>query len=70
MASDAGVDIKSDLRELKKLEKMGILNARRAGKERHYRLNEKFPLHVDLASIFSKTRKNRRYAFRGLQPDV
>lgn len=64
-----GTDIKSVLRELKKLEEMGIINARRIGKERHYRLNEGFPLHEELASMFAKTRKQRRYASRGLMLD-
>ena len=66
----AGVDIKSVLRELKKLEQMGIINARRVGKERHYRLNENFHLHEEFSSLFLKTRKHRQYAARGLQLDV
>lgn len=54
-----GTDIKSVLRELKKLQEIGILRNRRTRKERHYRLNEDFPLHEELASIFDKTRKYR-----------
>ena len=65
-----GTDIKSVLRELKNLEQMGIINARRVGKERHYRLNEKFLLHEEFSSLFSKTRKHRQYTARGLQLDV
>jgi hypothetical protein len=42
----------------------------RAGKERHYRLNEEFPLYEELAAVFAKTRKQRRYRFQDLTPDV
>jgi hypothetical protein len=65
-----GTDIKSVLRELNKLKEIGVIRSRNAGKERHYRLNEGFPLYEELASIFSKTRKYRRYAARGLQLNV
>jgi hypothetical protein len=56
-----GTDIKSVLRELKKLQGIGILRTRQAGKERHYRLNEDFPMHEELAAIFAKTRKYRAH---------
>jgi hypothetical protein len=56
-----GTGIKSVLRELKKLHEIGIVRSRGAGKERHYWLNEDFPLHEELASIFDKTRRYRRY---------
>lgn len=60
-----GTDIKSVLRELKKLQEIGIIRSRRAGKESHYRLNEDFPMHEELASIFDKTRRYRRYCRSG-----
>jgi DNA-binding transcriptional ArsR family regulator len=65
-----GTDIKSVLRELKKLQEIGVIRSRFAGKERHYRLNEDYPVHEELASIFDKTRKYRRYAVRTLDLNV
>jgi DNA-binding transcriptional ArsR family regulator len=56
-----GTDIKSVLRELKKLREIGVLRARRVGKEKNYRLNEDFLLHEEFVSIFDKTRKYREY---------
>ncbi len=61
-----GTDIKSVLRELKKLQEIGILRGRQAGKEKHYRLNDDFPLYEELASMFEKTRKQRPYKIQGL----
>lgn len=66
----AGVDIKCVLRELKKLEGMGVVISRRTGKGKYFRLKESFPLHEELASIFMKTRNRRRYASRGLMLHV
>jgi hypothetical protein len=65
-----GTDIKSVLRELKKLQQIGILRGRQAGKKKHYRLNEKFPLYEELASMFEKTRKQRQYKIQGLMLNV
>jgi hypothetical protein len=65
-----GTDIKSVLRELKKLQQIGILRGRQAGKEKHYRLNEEFPLYEELASMFEKTRKQRKYKIQGLMLNV
>lgn len=62
-----GTDIKSVLRELNKLKGIGLVRVRRAGKEKHYRLNEEFPLYEEMASIFEKTRTRRKYSFHGLQ---
>lgn len=64
-----GTDIKSVLRELNKLKGIGVIRIRRAGKERHYRLNEEFPLYEELTLIFEKTRTRRKYYVRGLQLD-
>lgn len=55
-----GADIKSVLREVKKLEEIGILISRGTEREKCYWLNEGFPLHEELMSIFEKTRGCRR----------
>jgi hypothetical protein len=70
ISRQTGTDIKSVLRELKKLHAIGVILVRRAGKERHYRLNEEFPLYEELAAVFAKTRKQRRYRFQDLTLDV
>ncbi len=70
ISRQTGTDIKSVLRELQKLLGIGILRSWRAGKERHYRLNDEFPLYEELASMFEKTRKQRRYRFQDLTLDV
>jgi len=62
ISRQTGTDIKSVLRELKKLHAMGVIRTRRSGKEKHYRLNEEFHLYEELAAVFAKTRKRRRYA--------
>jgi len=67
ISRQTGTDIKSVLRELKKLHAIGVIRARRAGREKHYRLNEEFHLYEDLAAVFAKTRKQRRYASQDLE---
>lgn len=56
-----GTDIKSVLRELRKLKEIGILAGGPGGRGNAYWLNTDFPLYGELASIFAKTRKSRRY---------
>lgn len=56
-----GTDIKSVLREVGKLEEIGILHAGPGDRGRHDRLNTDFPLYGELSAIFAKTRKSRRY---------
>ena len=70
ISRQTGTDIKGVLRELKKLQEIGILRGRRAGKEKLYRLNDDFPLYEELATMFEKTRKQRRYGFQDLTLDV
>lgn len=48
-----GVDIKSVLRELRKLQEMGLLRVREAGRYRMYRLNRGHPAFSGLRSIFT-----------------
>jgi hypothetical protein len=52
-----GIDIKGVLRELKRLEQIGIIRTRGAGRLREYELNEDFPLHVELTALFDKMRE-------------
>ncbi len=54
-------DIKSVLRELKKLKEIGILRGGPGGRANAYRLDTDFPLYDELVSVFAKTRKGRRY---------
>jgi len=55
----AGVDIKAVIREIRKLEGMGILGARAAGRRRMYRLNRRHPAFPGLRSIFGRARGGR-----------
>lgn len=57
VARHTGVDIKSVLRELKKLKEIGILRAREAGRYRMYTLNRRHPAFSGLRSIFDCSRK-------------
>ena len=54
-------DIKSVLRELKKLKEIGIVCGGPGGRGNAYRLNADFPLYDELVAIFAKTRRSRRY---------
>ena len=56
-----GTDIKSVLRELRKLRELGILSASGVGRENAHWLNTDFPLYEELVAIFAKTRTSRRY---------
>ncbi len=62
-------DIKSVLRELKKLKEIGILCGGPGGRRNAYRLNSEFPLYEELVAIFAKTRRSRRYR-QALSPFV
>lgn len=55
----AGVDIKGVVRELGKLEGMGILLVRGAGRSRIYTLNRRHPAFPGLRSIFGRAGKER-----------
>lgn len=51
-------DIKSVLRELRKLEEMGILRVRPAGKGKLYTLCREHPAHGGLRSLFAARRES------------
>jgi predicted transcriptional regulator len=52
-----GTEMKSVLREIRKLEEMGIIRGRTAGQYRLYLLDRDHPVHEGLRSIFARTRK-------------
>ncbi len=56
-----GTDIKSVLRELRKLKDIGILRGGPGGRGNAYWLDTEFPLYEELAGIFAKTRKSQCY---------
>lgn len=58
ISGHTGVDIKSVLRELKKLKEVGILHVREAGRYRMYTLNRRHPVIPGLQSIFNRARKD------------
>jgi len=59
-----GVDIKAVLRELGKLEEMGILKVREAGRHRMYTLSRRHPAFPGLRSIFGRSRMAKRSMLR------
>lgn len=59
-----GTDIRGVLRELKKLEKTGIIRGQAYGKYRYYSLDTKHLVHEELRSIFAKTRKEWEHVMR------
>jgi DNA-binding transcriptional ArsR family regulator len=52
-----GTGMKSVLREIRKLEEMGIIRGRTAGQYRLYRLDRDHPAHDGLRSIFAGTKR-------------
>ena len=52
-----GTEKKSDLREIRKLEEMGIITGRSAGQYRLYLLDRDHPAHEGFRSIFDKTKR-------------
>ena len=55
IARRAGLDASGALRELKRLERAGILASRTVGRQKLYRLDAACPIHAELASIMRKT---------------
>jgi hypothetical protein len=70
ISRQTGTDIKSVLRELGKLHAIGVIRVRRAGREKHYRLNGEFLLYEEIAAVFAKTRTQRRYRLQESATDV
>ncbi len=56
--------MKSVLREIRKLEEMGIVCSWTAGKYRYYRLDCAHPAHEGLRSIFAGTKREWEQATR------
>lgn len=56
-----GHDIKSVIREIGRLENAGVVRAALGERGSVYRLDERFPLHRELAAVFRKTRASRQY---------
>jgi hypothetical protein len=63
IARATGTDIKGVVRQLRKLEGLGIVCSRGWGREKHYRLNEGFELFEELSAVFEKSR-----IYRGCAP--
>jgi hypothetical protein len=61
-----GTEKKSVLRELRKLEEMGIIRGRTAGQYRLYLLDRDHPFHGELRSIFAKTKRDWWHVTRPL----
>lgn len=59
-----GVDIRGVIHELRKLEEMGILRTREAGRYRRYTLNRRHPAFPGLRSIFGRARKEEEALHR------
>jgi hypothetical protein len=59
-----GTDIKGVVRELKKLEEMGIIRGWAGGKYRFYLLVQDHPAHDGLRSLFAATSGMRTFRFR------
>lgn len=59
-----GVDIKGVVRELRKLEKTGIIRGWSAGAFRFYHLDPDHPAHDSLRSLFLDTKAIRNFRFR------
>jgi predicted nucleotidyltransferase len=49
-------DYRNVFRELKNLEEVGLVNSRRDGNRKYFRLNQSFSLYSELKSIFLKTK--------------
>ena len=59
-----GTAMKSVLREIRKLEGMGIIRCRTAGQYKGYVLDRDHPAHDGLRSIFARTKKEWDYVTR------
>ncbi len=59
-----GTGMKSVLREIRKLEQMGILRGWREGRYRFYLLDRGHPAHDGLRVLLADTREKRRFRFR------
>jgi DNA-binding transcriptional ArsR family regulator len=55
VARRAKLDASGVMRELRLLERHGILASRRAGRQKLYRMNQHSPLYAELSSIMRKT---------------
>jgi hypothetical protein len=58
-----GTVMKSVLREIRKLEEMGILRGWSAGRYRYYLLDRDHPAHDGLRALFADTREKRKFRF-------
>jgi len=59
-----GTGMKSVLREIRKLEEMGILSRRNAGRYRFYLLERDHPAHDGLRSLFAAISGKREFRFQ------
>jgi hypothetical protein len=59
-----GTGMKSVLREIRKLEEMGILRGRNAGRYRYYLLERDHSAHDGLRSLFAATSGKREFRFQ------
>lgn len=59
-----GTEMKSVLREIRKLEEMGIITGRSAGQYRLYLLDRDHPVHDGLLSLFAVARQKRKCRFQ------
>jgi hypothetical protein len=59
-----GTEMKSVLREIRKLEEMGIITGWSAGQYRLYLLDRDHPVHDGLRSLFAVARQKRKCCFR------
>ena len=61
IARTIGRDVKCVLRQLQTLEACRIIVCRSVGRERRYRLSDKYPLYREFEALFAKTRDCRYY---------
>jgi hypothetical protein len=61
IARTIGRDVKCVLRQLQTLEECRIIVCRSVGRERRYRLSDKYLLRGELEALFEKTRDCRYY---------
>ena len=61
IARTIGRDVKCVLRQLQTLEACRIIVCQSVGRERRYRLSDKYLLHGELEALFEKTRDCRHY---------
>jgi hypothetical protein len=73
IARAIGRDLKCVRRQLRLLEDTRILAGRSAGRQRLYRISDRYPLRGELEALFAKTRVCRYYPAqdgRGCPPDA